>query len=90
MHINCTDLILSVISPLHMRVVGSGVQVPSTVTPSDVQFAFILPAGTNPGAHMKNISAPPNVLWYGSMEPFRGAVGILQSTVSDVNRKLKV
>ena len=73
-----------------MRVAGSGVQVPSTVTPSDVQIALILLAGTNPGAHLKNICAPPSVLWYGSMEPFRGAVGIPQSTtVSDVNKKLK-
>ena len=52
----------SSISPLHVRVAGSGVQVPSTVIPSDVQFALILPAGTYPGAHMKNISAPTSVL----------------------------
>ena len=41
------------ISPLHTTVAGSGVQVPSTVIPSDVQFALILPAGTYPawGTH---------------------------------------
>ena len=45
---------------LHVRVAGSGV--PYCVIPSDVQFALILPAGTYPGAHMKNISAPTSVL----------------------------
>ena len=59
---------------------GSGVQVPSTVIPSDVQFALTLPAGTYPGAHMKNISAPNSVLWHISMKPFRGPMGIPQLT----------
>ena len=65
----------SIISPLHIRVAGSGVQVTS-----NVQFALILPAGTYPGAHMKNISAPNSELWYISMKPFRGPVGIPQLT----------
>jgi len=66
---------------MHIRVAGSGVQVPSVVTPSgEVQFALILPAGTYPGAHMKNISAPNSVLWYISIKPFRGPVGIPQLT----------
>ena len=77
------------LSPLHTRVAGSGVQVPFTVIPSDVQFAFILPAGTYPRAHMKNISAPSRVLWYISMKPFRGPVGIPQLTGGrDSNRIL--
>ena len=76
MLINCS----SIISPLHTRAAGSGVQVPSTVLPSDVQFALILPAGTYPGAHMKNISAPTSVLWYGLIKPFRGPMGIPQLT----------
>jgi len=61
-------------------VAGSGVQVPSIVIPSDVQFALILPAGRYPGAHMKNISAPTGVLRYGSIKPFRGPMGIPQLT----------
>jgi len=65
----------SIISPLHIRVAGSGVQVPS-----NVQLALILPAGTYPGAHMKNISAPNSELWYISMKPFRGPMGIPQLT----------
>ena len=78
------------LSPLHTRVAGSGVQVPFTVIPSDVQFAFILPAGTYPRAHMKNISAPSRVLWYISMKPFRGPVGIPQLTGGrDSNRILR-
>ena len=80
-------------SPLHVRVAGSGVQVPSTVIPSDVQFALILPAGTYPGAHMKNISAPTSVLWYISIKPFRGPMGIPQLTGrkkgSDGSRKFR-
>ena len=74
-------LILAVqssISPLHVRVAGSGVQIPTTVIPSDVQFALTPPAGTYPGAHMKNISAPTSVLWYISIKPFRGPMGIPQ------------
>jgi len=65
---------------LHIRLAGSGVQVPSAAIPSDVQFAPILPAGTNPGAHMKNISAPPGDLGYISIKPFRGPMGIPQLT----------
>jgi len=44
------------ISPLHTRSAGSGVQVPTPDTPSgDIQVALILPAGTNPGLHLKSI-----------------------------------
>jgi len=48
--------------------------------PSDVQFALIVPAGTYPEAHMKDITAPTNVLEILPMEPYRGAVGIPQLT----------
>ena len=44
------------LSPLHTRSAGSGVQVPTADIPSgDTQVAFILPAGTYPGLHLKNI-----------------------------------
>ena len=71
------------ISPLHTRSAGSGVQVPTTDTPSgDAQVAVILPAGTYLGLHLKYITAPPTVLvlWMFSMEPFLGTVGISQLT----------
>ena len=69
-----------VISPLQMRVEGSGFQIPVTDSPSDVQFALILPAGTNPVSHMKNVLAPTSVPEIRTMEPFRGPVGISQLT----------
>ena len=40
-------------SHVHARPAGSGVHIPL-----DVQVAVILPAGTNTGLHLKNISAP--------------------------------
>ena len=44
------------ISLLHTRAAGSGVQVPSTDIPSgEAQVAFIIPAGTYPGLHLKII-----------------------------------
>ena len=64
------------ISHVHTRAAGSEVQLPSAV-----HTALILPAGTNPGLHMKIISAPSSVLWYGSTTPFSGAVGSLQLAV---------
>ena len=52
-------------SHVHTRAAGSEVQLPSAA-----HTALILPAGTNPGLHMKIISAPSSVLWYGSTTPF--------------------
>ena len=63
-------------SHVHTRLAGSGFHLPSVV-----HTALILPAGTNPGLHLKNISAPPVVVRYESMEPFVGEVGPLQLTV---------
>ena len=40
-------------SHVHVRLPGSGVH-----NALDAQIAVILPAGTNPGLHLKNISAP--------------------------------
>ena len=40
-------------SHMHTRVAGSGLHLPSAL-----HTALILPAGTNPGLHLKNISAP--------------------------------
>ena len=72
------------ISPLHTRLAGSGVQVPSTDIPSgDTQVALILPAGTYPGLHLKTTS----VALILSMIPFSGIGGILQLTGE---RKLKL
>ena len=48
--------------------------------PSPAHTAIILSAGTNPGLHLKNISAPCSVFWYGSMELFPGTVGSPQLT----------
>ena len=70
-------------SPLHTRSAGSGVQVPTADIPfGDTQVAFILPAGTYRGLHLKNIWAPPTVptLWMFSTKPFPGAGGIPQLT----------
>ena len=43
--------------------------------PSAPHTALVLLAGINPGLHLKNISAPWNVFWYASMEPFLGTGG---------------
>ena len=40
-------------SHVHVRLPGSGVHIPL-----DAQVAVILVDGTNPGLHLKNISAP--------------------------------
>ena len=64
------------ISHVHTRAAGLEVQLPSAP-----HTALILPAGTYPGLHMKMISAPSSVLWYGSTTPFPGAVGSLQLAV---------
>lgn len=77
------DILISAvqfISPLHVRLAGSGIQVPLADIPSDVQSALIVPAGTYPEAHMKDITAPTSVLEIFTMKPFRGAVGIPQLT----------
>ena len=58
-------------SHVHSKPLGSGFS---------SQIALILPAGTNPGLHLKNISAPSVVLWYALMYPFPGRVGSLQLT----------
>ena len=65
----------SYVSPVHTRVAGSGFHLPSA--PHTV---LILPAGTNIELHMKNISAPSSVSWYGSMEPLPGVTGCPQLT----------
>ena len=63
------------ISPMHPRPAGSGFHLPSIP-----HTALILPTGTNPGLHLKNISAPSSVLWYASMEPLSGVLGLPQLT----------
>ena len=62
-------------SHVHTRVVGSGYHLPSAP-----HTALILPSGTNPGLHLKNISAPSVVFSYGTMEPLPGTVESLQLT----------
>ena len=62
-------------SPEHTRVAGSGFHIPSPV-----HTALLLPAGTNPGLHLKIILAPSVVSWYVSMEPFSEVVGTPQLT----------
>ena len=62
-------------SHVHVRLAGSGLHIPL-----DIQVAVILVDGTNIGLHMKNISAPSVVFWYGSIEPSAGGVGSLQLT----------
>ena len=65
-------------------IAGSGVQVPTTDTPSsDTQVALILPTGTYPGLHLKTTS----VALILSMIPFSGIGGVLQLTGK---RKLKL
>ena len=63
------------ISLLHKRPAGSGFHLPFTP-----HTALILPAGTNPGLHLKNISAPSSVFWYASMEPLSVVMGLPQLT----------
>ena len=74
------DLILHcmalIILHMHTRVAGSGFHLPS-----DAHTALIFLAGTNPGLHLKNISAPSSMFWYGSITPFSGTVGSLQLAV---------
>ena len=60
---------------VHTVAAGSGFHLPSPA-----HTAIILSAGTNPGLHLKNISAPCSVFWYGSMELFPGTVGSSQLT----------
>ena len=60
---------------MHTTVAGSGFHLRSAP-----HIALILPAGTNPGLHMKNISAPSKVFRYASIEPSVGGVGSLQLT----------
>ena len=62
-------------SYVHTRVAGSGFHLPSAL-----HTALILPAGTNPGLHLKNISAPSVVFWYASMKPFLATLGSPQLT----------
>ena len=62
-------------SQVHTRVAGSGLHLWSAP-----HTAVILLVGTNPGLHLKCISAPSVVFWYGSMEPSIGGVGSLQLT----------
>ena len=77
MHIYSCIYYLHVInSPVHTRVAGSGFHLPSAV-----HIALILSVGTNPGLHLKNISAPSVVFTNASMEPFPGTLGSLQLTV---------
>ena len=78
--------------PVQIRVAGFGFQVPSGETPSDVHTAVIVPVGTNPVLHLKNILAPSSVLGMATMEPLSGARGIPQLTGKNViacNAKLK-
>jgi len=74
----------STVLALHVRLAGFGVQLPLTDIPSDVQFALIVPGGTNPGSHMKDITAPTSVLEIFPMKPFRGAVGNPQLTTEQL------
>ena len=66
-------LFIQINSPVQTRVAGSGFHLPSAV-----HIALILSAGTNPGLHLKNISAPSVVFTNASMEPFPGTLGSLQ------------
>jgi len=74
--INHVLLFIQTNSPVQTRVAGSGFHLPS-----DVHVALILSAGTNPGLHLKNISAPSVVFTNASIEPFPGTLGSLQLTV---------
>ena len=60
-------------SHVHTSVAGSGFHLPSAP-----HIAVILILGTNPELHLKNISTPSVVFWYGSMKPFPGVAGSLQ------------
>ena len=62
-----------IILHVHTSVAGSGFHLPSTP-----HTALIVPAGTNPGLHLKNISAPSSMFWNGSITPFPGTIGSLQ------------
>ena len=73
--------------PMHTRVAGFGVQVPSGDTPFDLHTAVILPVGTNPVSHLKCISVLLTVLGTFAMEPFPGAVGIPQLTKEKSNQE---
>ena len=57
----------------HTRVAGSTFHLPFS------HAALILPAGANPGSHLRNISV---VHWWVSKEPFSGVVGSLQLAVT--------
>jgi len=56
-------------------VAGSGFHLPSAP-----HVAIIVVFGTNPELHLKDISAPSVVFWYGPMKPFPGVAGSLQLT----------
>jgi len=60
---------------VHPKPAGSGFHLPPAA-----HTAFILPTGTNPGLHLKNISAPTVVFWYAPIEPFSGAMRLPQLT----------
>ena len=64
-----------IISHVHTRVAGSGFHLPFAP-----HTALILPAGTNPALHLKNISAPSSLFWYVAMEPLPGVTGCPQLT----------
>ena len=59
-------------TPVHTRVAGSGIHLPSAP-----HTALILPAGINPGLHLKNISVSSSMF---SMEPLSGVMGVPQLT----------
>ena len=70
-----TQLQPKMVLPVHTRVVGLGFHLPSTP-----HTAVILPAGTNPGLHLKYISDPSSVFRYASTEPLSGVIGCPQVT----------
>ena len=54
---------------------GSGFHLPSAP-----HLVIVVVLRTNPELHLKGISAPSVVFWYGSTEPFPGVAGSLQFT----------
>ena len=64
-----------IISHVHTKAAGLGLHLPSAP-----HTALIVPAGTNPGLHLKNISAPSSLFWYVSTEPLPGVTGSPQLT----------
>ena len=71
---------------LHKSAAGSGFHLPFAP-----HIAVMFPAGTNPGLHLKTISAPSSVFWYAPMEPLSGLMGLPQLTeIAMQNRNFSI